>query len=117
MKRGLFVLFVLAMLSLGSLVWGQNNALFFDGNGDCVAIGNMNPPITTVYTAEAWINTKTVAVGSGELATYGRTIIASSSGNDKPLWVSLRGNQILVRSFNGNNAQITYTIAGMTIDT
>ncbi|HOH79206.1 MAG TPA: T9SS type A sorting domain-containing protein [Candidatus Cloacimonadota bacterium] len=117
MKRGLFVLFVLAMLSLGSLVWGQNNALFFDGVNDCVAIGNMQSQITTTYTVEAWINTKTVAVGSGELATYGRTIIASSSGNGKPLWVSLRGNQILVRSFNGNNAQITYTIAGMTIDT
>ncbi len=77
----------------------------------------MQSQITTTYTVEAWINTKTVAVGSGELATYGRTIFASSTSTDKPLWVTLRGNQIWVRTFTGNDPQIQYTITGMTIDT
>jgi len=104
-----FVLMALATLSL----MAQNTGLYFDGVDDCVAIGSMTSQITTTFTVEMWINPATVAVGSGELPTYGRTLIASSTGTDKPLWLSLRGSEIWVRTFTGNNPVLQTTGAAI----
>jgi len=117
MKHGVLFLLVLVLGSISGLLMAQNNALYFDGIDDCVAVGSMQSEITTTYTVEAWINSETVSVGAGDFATYGRTIFGSSTTLEKPMWVSLVGNQIWVRSFGSNDPQIQYTISGMTVDT
>ena len=84
MKHSYLFVLVLAMLGFSMGLAAQNNALMFDGVNDCVAIGNMTSEVSTSFTVECWFNPSSVAVGSGELATYGRTIFASSTSNDKP---------------------------------
>jgi hypothetical protein len=83
MKHSYMFVLVLAMLGFSMGLTAQNNALMFDGVNDCVAIGNMTSEVSTSFTVECWFNPSSVAVGSGELATYGRAIFASSTSNDK----------------------------------
>ncbi|MCK9309655.1 MAG: T9SS type A sorting domain-containing protein [Candidatus Cloacimonetes bacterium] len=103
--------FILVCLVGG--LFGQNNALTFDGVNDCVAIGNLNTPtpqISTQFTMEAWMKPTDVAIAaSGNARTYGRTIFASTAGTAKALWVTQRGTEIIVRSFSDNTAVITTT--------
>ncbi|MDZ4182010.1 MAG: LamG domain-containing protein, partial [Candidatus Cloacimonadaceae bacterium] len=117
MKLRIFVL-VLFVLALSAVyAQGNVNAVYFDGVNDCVAVGNMQSQITTTYTAEAWIKPASIAIGTGDIATYGRTIFASSTTSDKPLWVSLRGSEIWVRTFTSNDPVGTTSGAGITANT
>ena len=117
MKHSYMFVLVLAMLGFSMGLAAQNNALMFDGVNDCVAIGNMTSEVSTSFTVECWFNPSSVAVGSGVLATYGRTIFASSTSNEKPIWVSQRGSEIWVCAFSGNTTVIKTTGLGLTAGT
>ncbi|MCB5251835.1 MAG: hypothetical protein RBR69_04265 [Candidatus Cloacimonadaceae bacterium] len=53
MKHKVMPLTLLFFLLLVSGLLAQNNALTFDGDDDCVAIGNMTSEISSTFTVEA----------------------------------------------------------------
>lgn len=117
------VLVLIVLLTFFGVAWGQNQAFYFDGY-TCITIGDMTSYITDTYTVEAWFKTDDITASStGEpgnttnLSTYGRTIFASSSTQDKPLWVTILGKEILVRAFADNDPQISYEISDMDTNT
>lgn len=117
MKHKVMPLTLLFFLLLVSGLLAQNNALTFDGDDDCVAIGNMTSEISSTFTVEAWIKPASVTVGTGLIQTYGRTILASSSSTYKPIWVTQRGSEIWVYSFDNNDSRIQTSGLGLTANT
>jgi hypothetical protein len=100
MKRRYLLLFVMALLALGA--YAQNNALQFDGINDCVQVGDMGALIGTTYTVETWIYPTMAGSGGGDVALYGRTILASTRPAPTygwPMWITYYGDEIAVWAF------------------
>jgi hypothetical protein len=89
-----------------------DGALEFDGNNDCVSIGNLGAIVA--YTAAAWIKADSLA-GSGDKNTYGFTIMASAhSGQGYPLWLTVgKGGaaEVTLRAFESSTTGHTTTNA------
>ena len=118
MRHKVLPLVACFLLFLGGGLFAQNNARYFDGIDDCVSIGNMNTtatPITTQFTVEAWIKPESINVGAFSL--YGRTIFASSTVTDKPIWVTQHGSEIWVYSYSNNDVKIKTVGLGLTANT
>ncbi|MEF3694311.1 MAG: LamG domain-containing protein, partial [Candidatus Cloacimonadota bacterium] len=116
---------LLALLATVGMVWAQDQAFDFDGE-TCITIGNMTSDVTTSFTVEAWFRTNDITVSQtgepGDLTAtgvvqFGRTIFGSSAATEKPMWVSILGNSVLVRTFGANDPQITYVIPGFNTTT
>jgi len=95
-----------------------DGALEFDGNNDCVGCGDLRP--ITAYTAAAWIKADNLA-GSGDLNTYGFTIMASAhSGQGYPLWLTVGkggATEVTLRAFESSTTGHTTTNANLnTVD-
>lgn len=75
-----------------------------DFSTDYISLVGPFPTSISEYTAEAWIKTDTVAAGTGDESTYGRTIMASAvSGSGYPLWLATRADEIRHWAFTGNS--------------
>lgn len=98
MKLRLFV-FIALLFVVGVLAAQNNvNAVSFDGVDDHVQIAS-SLGIGTTYTVEGWFYPTNLG-GTGDIATYGRTIFSSSAtSNVYPLWVTVYGSQIWLRTW------------------
>ncbi|MCB5271249.1 MAG: T9SS type A sorting domain-containing protein [Candidatus Cloacimonetes bacterium] len=111
MRHKVLPLLACFLLFLGGGLFAANNALYFDGVDDCVAIGNMASKITSSFTVEAWFNPATLTT-----PTLGRTIFAGTSGTNKNIWVTHRGDEISVCSYKDNTPVILTTSMDLDID-
>lgn len=116
MKIKILGLALLLMLGAFAGLYSQSSVLTFDGVNDCVAIGDMGAELTTQYTAEAWIKPASLG-GTGDIAQYGRTIFASSTLTEKPLWLVLKGSEIGIYAFIGQSNIPFYITAAAGIST
>ncbi len=116
MKNKVFLVLFAALLCASGL-FAQGNAVNFDGVNDYVlTTGDLG--ITTAYTAECWFNPSTLSDPESPATNFGRTILSAAySSGIFPLWVTLLGSNILVRTWTTDtDALISYN-AGLTINT
>jgi len=114
MKTKMFVLVLL--LAVAVLGFAQNNAVNFDGVNDHVQIAT-SLGITNTYTAEAWIYPTNLG-GTGDLATYGRTVLSNSAAaSSYPLWLTVYGTEVRVWSWETTATAYKQTVgAGLAVN-
>lgn len=103
------------MTSLAGLMMAQGNAVSFDGVNDHVQVASaLN--VTNVYTVEAWIYPTNLTGATIDIPTFGHTIFsASATAGQFPLWVTVYGPNVIVRSWTTSNTGVSYN-AGLTVN-
>lgn len=100
---------------LGGYLMAQGNAISFDGIDDHVQVST-GLGIANIYTVEAWIYPTNLTGTTGDLASFGHTIFsASATSGQFPVWVTVYGTSIVVRSWTTSNAGVSYN-AGLAIN-
>jgi len=109
------LLLILMLTCLGGYLMAQGNAISFDGIDDHVQVST-GLGIANIYTVEAWIYPTNLTGTTGDLASFGHTIFsASATSGQFPVWVTVYGTSIVVRSWTTSNAGVSYN-AGLAIN-
>ena len=109
------LLMAVMFLVLATMVYAAGNAVQFDGVDSYVQYTS-SLGISNQYTVEGWIY-PTNLTGPPDIPTFGRTIFSSSDvSGSYPLWVTLLGTQLLVRTWTTNTTHLTIS-AGLTVNT
>lgn len=109
------LLLMIILTGLSGFLMAQGNAVSFDGVNDHVQVASALS-VTTVYTVEAWIYPTNLTGTAGDLASLGHTVFsASATSGQFPMWVTVYGTSIKVRSWTTSNAGVTYN-AGLAIN-
>lgn len=109
------IILMIILTSLAGWLTAQGNAVSFDGVNDHVQV-TPGLGITTVYTAEAWIYPTNLTGTAGDIATFGHTVFsASATAGNFPLWVTVYGPNVIVRSWTTSNTGVSYN-AGLTVN-
>jgi len=104
------LIFIALLVSIGSFLGlyaqGNVNAVYFDGVNDHVQVGS-SLGIGNSFTVEGWIRPSSLT-GTGDIATHGRSVFSASSDvSIYPLWVTVLGSNILVRSWSTSSTGVT----------